>query len=127
MDEVIANARSTGYVTTLFGRRRFLQDINSSNFNLRSFAERTAMNTPIQGTAADVIKKAMIDVSEALRENQLSSRLLLQVHDELVLEVKAEEANMVGDIVKEAMESAVLLSVPLIADIKSGPNWAKAK
>ena len=85
------------------------------------------MNTPIQGTAADVIKKAMIDVSEALRENQLSSRLLLQVHDELVLEVKAEEANMVGDIVKEAMESAVLLSVPLIADIKSGPNWAKAK
>jgi len=127
MDEVIANARSTGYVTTLFGRRRFLPDINSSNFNLRSFAERTAMNTPIQGTAADVIKKAMIDVSEALRENQLSSRLLLQVHDELVLEVKAEEANMVGDIVKEAMESAVLLSVPLIADIKSGPNWAKAK
>lgn len=127
MDVVIANARSTGYVTTLFGRRRFLPDINSSNFNLRSFAERTAMNTPIQGTAADVIKKAMIDVSEALRENQLSSRLLLQVHDELVLEVKAEEAKMVGDIVKEAMESAVLLSVPLIADIKSGPNWAKAK
>ncbi len=127
MDEVIASARTTGYVTTLFGRRRFLPDINSRNFNLRSFAERTAMNTPIQGTAADVIKKAMIDVSQALQEKQLSSRLLLQVHDELVLEVKAEEVEVVGNMSKQAMEKAVSLNVPLIADIKTGPNWAKAK
>jgi DNA polymerase-1 len=127
MDEVIASARTTGYVTTLFGRRRFLPDINSRNFNLRSFAERTAMNTPIQGTAADVIKKAMIDVSQALQEKQLSSRLLLQVHDELVLEVKAEEVEVVGNMIKQAMEKAVSLNVPLIADIKTGPNWAKAK
>jgi len=127
MDEVIADARTTGYVTTLFGRRRFLPDINSSNFNLRSFAERTAMNTPIQGTAADVIKKAMIDVSQALQDHRLSSRLLLQVHDELVLEVKEEEVEKVSTIIKQAMEQAVCLSVPLTADIKIGPNWAKAK
>lgn len=127
MDRAVDEGRSTGYVTTLFGRRRFLPDINSSNFNLRSFAERTAMNTPIQGTAADVIKKAMIDVYQALKKQGLSSRLLLQVHDELVLEVTQEEIEIVSRLVKEAMEQAVSLDVPLVAEVKTGYNWARAK
>ena len=127
MDQVVEEAHSTGYVATLFGRRRFLADINSSNFNLRSFAERTAMNTPIQGTAADVIKKAMIDVDQALKRQGLRSRLLLQVHDELVLEVKSDELDAVKSVVKNAMEQAVTLTVPLIADVKCGLNWAETK
>mgnify|MGYP003585357137 CR=1 FL=1 len=127
MDSVVQEAKTTGYVATLFGRRRYLPDINSSNYNLRSFAERTAMNTPIQGTAADVIKKAMIDVYRALAERGLSSRLLLQVHDELVLEVKENELEEVRTIVKEAMENAAALDVDLVADVKYGVNWAAAK
>ena len=127
MDQVVEEAHSTGYVATLFGRRRFLTDINSSNYNLRSFAERTAMNTPIQGTAADVIKKAMIDVNQALKRKGLCSRLLLQVHDELVLEVKRNELETVTSLVKNAMEQAVSLHVPLIADVKCGFNWAETK
>lgn len=127
IDVLLADARRLGYVTTLFGRRRYLPDITSSNFNQRSFAERTAMNTPIQGTAADIIKKAMIDVYNVLQEKQLCSRILLQVHDELVLEVVAAEADLVGQVVKQAMEQAVNLSVPMIADIKLGKNWAEAK
>lgn len=127
MDQVIQEAKTTGYVATLFGRRRYLPDINSSNYNLRSFAERTAMNTPIQGTAADIIKKAMIDVYRALVRQGLSSRLLLQVHDELVLEVKESELDAVKMIVKEAMEKAVTLDVDLVADVNVGVNWAAAK
>lgn len=127
IDQIVGEARQSGYVTTLFGRRRFLPDINSSNFNQRSFAERTAMNTPIQGTAADVIKKAMIDVYWALQKSGMKSRLLLQVHDELVLEVIEGEVEAVSNLVKKAMEEAVQLDVPLIADVKIGENWAKAK
>ena len=127
MDNVVAQAHQNGFVTTLFGRRRFLPDINSSNYNLRSFAERTAMNTPIQGTAADVIKKAMIDIYKALKGESLSSRLLLQVHDELVLEVRKEELEPVSRLLKKAMEQAVQLDVPLVADVKVGTNWATAK
>ncbi len=127
IDVILTDARRLGYVTTLFGRRRYLPDITSSNFNQRSFAERTAMNTPIQGTAADIIKKAMIDVYSILHEKQLCSRILLQVHDELVLEVVAKEADLVGQVVKQAMEQAVSLSVPMTADVKLGKNWAEAK
>ena len=127
MEQVIREARASGYVATLFGRRRYLPDINSSNYNLRSFAERTAMNTPIQGTAADIIKKAMIDVYHVLVRQGLSSRLLLQVHDELVLEVKESELDAVKMIVKEAMEKAVTLDVDLVADVNVGVNWAAAK
>lgn len=127
MDNTVTEAHEKGYVTTLFGRRRFLPDINSRNFNLRSFAERTAMNTPIQGAAADIIKKAMVDVYRALRHHELRSRILLQVHDELVLEVVNEEKNLVEKIVKDAMEHAVELSVPMIVDVKFGGNWAQAK
>lgn len=127
IDQIVKEAHIKGYVTTLFGRRRYLPDINSSNFNQRSFAERTAMNTPIQGTAADIIKKAMIDVYNQLRDNHLRSRILLQVHDELVLEVIDGEVAKVAEIVQQAMERAVQLSVPLTADVKIGVNWAQAK
>ncbi|TWH49376.1 DNA polymerase I [Sporomusa sp. KB1] len=127
IDESVASAHRDGYVTTLFGRRRQLPDINSRNFNQRSFAERTAMNTPIQGAAADIIKIAMNKVYAALKTKGLKSRLLLQVHDELLLEVTAEELNQVTSLVKQAMEQAVELTVPLVADVKAGPNWAKAK
>lgn len=127
IDTVVENARSTGFVTTLFGRRRYLPDINSGNFNKRSFAERTAMNTPIQGTAADIIKKAMIDVYNALKAAKARSRILLQVHDELVLEVAETEVELVSRMVRQTMEQAVLLSVPLVAEVKTGLNWAEAK
>ncbi|WP_371381623.1 DNA polymerase I [Sporomusa aerivorans] len=127
IDEVVAGAHRDGYVTTLFGRRRHLPDINSSNFNQRSFAERTAMNTPIQGAAADIIKIAMNKVYDALIAEGLRSRLLLQVHDELVLEVTAEELNHVALLVNQAMEQAVQLDVPLLAEVKTGRNWAQAK
>jgi DNA polymerase-1 len=127
MDKMVGEAHQQGYVTTLLGRRRYLPDINSKNFNLRSFAERTAMNTPIQGTAADIIKKAMVDVYRALTRAKLQSRILLQVHDELVLEVLASEVEQVSKIVKEAMEKSVVLAVPLVVDINVGKNWADAK
>jgi len=127
MEEMVARAKKDGYVATLFGRRRYLPDINNSNFNLRSFAERTAINTPIQGTAADIIKLAMIKVQEALNAAGLKSRILLQVHDELVLEVCASEKEQVAKMVKEIMESTVDLSVPLLADVAYGKNWAETK
>jgi len=127
IDNVVKEAHRLGYVTTLFGRRRYLPNINSSNFNLRSFAERTAMNTPIQGTAADIIKKAMIDVHNALQSEKLHSRILLQVHDELILEVPEYEVKQVTKIVKQAMEQSTKLQVPLVVDVKIGKNWATAK
>ena len=127
IDSTILEARMTGYVSTLFGRRRYLPDINSSNFNLRAFAERTAMNTPVQGTAADIIKKAMIQVHHALREQGLKSRMLLQVHDELVLEAPMAEVDLVKALLRSAMENAAALSVPLTVDIKQGLNWAETK
>lgn len=127
IDQMIEGARATGYVTTMFGRRRYLPEIHSTNFNQRSFAERTAMNTPIQGTAADVIKKAMVEVYRRLAAAGLRSRVLLQVHDELVLEVAEAELARVTAIVREAMEGTVSLAVPLTTDIKTGKNWAEAK
>ena len=127
MDDMVASAKKQGYVQTLFGRRRYLPDINSRNFNLRGFAERTAINTPIQGTAADIIKIAMVNVQKMLEQGGYKSRILLQVHDELLLEVTAAEREEVGALVKQTMESAVKLSVPLIADVNYGVNWADAK
>lgn len=127
MDDMVASARKNGYVQTLFGRRRYLPDINSRNFNIRGFAERTAINTPIQGTAADIIKIAMINVQKMLKQGNYKSRILLQVHDELLLEVTADEREEVGKLVKQTMEAAVKLSVPLIADVNYGTNWANAK
>ncbi|MBQ7453792.1 MAG: DNA polymerase I, partial [Selenomonadaceae bacterium] len=125
LDETVAKARKLGYVTTMFGRRRTLPAINSPNFNLRSFAERTAMNTPIQGTAADIIKLAMIRAEENLRG--LKSRIIIQVHDELVLEAKTSELAVAEKILRDAMENVANLSVPLVVDVHSGKNWSLAK
>jgi DNA polymerase-1 len=127
MEKEKQKARELGYVETLFGRRRYLPDIHASNFNRRSFAERTAINTPIQGTAADIIKIAMLKVARDLKEAGVKSHVLLQVHDELVLEVTREEQEKVSHIVKNAMENAVSLSVPLIVEIATGKTWADAK
>jgi DNA polymerase-1 len=127
MEREKQKARDLGYVETLFGRRRYLPDIHASNFNRRSFAERTAINTPIQGTAADIIKLAMLKVARELKKAGVKSRVLLQVHDELVLEITREEQEQVSRIVKDAMETAVTLSVPLVAEIAVGRTWAEAK
>ncbi|WP_238191270.1 DNA polymerase I [Paenibacillus sp. L3-i20] len=127
MDDIVAQAKSDGYVTTLLDRRRYLPEIKASNFNLRSFAERTAMNTPIQGTAADIIKLAMVQMDEALRSRGLKSRMLLQVHDELVFEVPADELELMKTLVPEVMSGALKLDVPLKADVSFGDNWYEAK
>jgi DNA polymerase-1 len=127
MDDVKIQARKDGYVTTLLERRRYLNDINASNFNIRSFAERTAMNTPIQGTAADIIKLAMVQMDAALRERKLKSRMLLQVHDELVFEVPENELELMKSLVPDVMAGALKLDVPLKADVNYGVNWYEAK
>ena len=127
MERMKALARSQGYVATLLGRRRYLPDINNRNFNLRSFAERTAINTPIQGTAADIMKLAMLKVDAALQKSGLSSRVLLQVHDELVLEVKEAERETTAALVQTEMQDAFKLDVPLLAEVNYGKDWASAK
>lgn len=127
MEDVVAKAHQDGYVTTLFGRRRYLPALKSRNFNQRSLAERMAMNTPIQGTAADIIKIAMNKASKALQEAKLKSRILLQVHDELVLEVMDSEIDVVSKILRDAMQNTAKLRVPLTIDINYGKNWAEAK
>ncbi|WP_024413919.1 DNA polymerase I [Streptococcus suis] len=127
METIVREARDKGYVETLYKRRRELPDINSRNFNVRNFAERTAINSPIQGSAADILKVAMINLDKALTEAGLATRMLLQVHDEIVLEVPVAELETVKAMVKETMESAISLSVPLIADENEGPTWYEAK
>lgn len=127
MNEMVEKARETGRAVTLFGRYRELPDIRSKNFNRRSFAERTAMNTPIQGTAADIMKMAMIEVYDRMKKGGFRSRVLLQVHDELVAEVVNEEKEEVAGLLKETMESVVTLKVPLVADVNEGTNWAETK
>lgn len=127
MNRMIEDARKTGRAVTLNGRYRELADINSKNFQRRSFAERTAMNTPIQGTAADIMKMAMIAVYDKMKAGNFKSRVLLQVHDELVAEVTADEKEAVAKLLKETMESVVSLRVPLVADVNEGKNWAETK
>lgn len=127
METIVREARDKGYVETLYKRRRELPDINSRNFNIRNFAERTAINSPIQGSAADILKVAMINLDKALTDAGLSTRMLLQVHDEIVLEVPMAELETVKAMVKETMESAIQLSVPLIADENEGETWYEAK
>ena len=127
LDKIVEKAHDDGFVTTIFGRRRDLPAIKSSNYNQRTLAERMAMNTPIQGSAADIIKLAMIKTHHALNEHSLKSRILLQVHDELVLETVKEEEAQVAELVRHAMENVVQLSVPLFIDIHTGKNWAAAK
>ena len=127
MSDIVREAKEKGYVTTLLHRRRYLPDITSRNFNLRSFAERTAMNTPIQGSAADIIKLAMINMSERLEKEKLQAKLLLQVHDELIFEVPPEEIAILEKIVPEEMENAIALDIPLKVDYSYGPTWYDAK
>jgi len=127
MEEIVADAKQQGYVSTLLHRRRYLPDITSRNFNLRSFAERTAMNTPIQGSAADIIKKAMIEMAKRLESEGLQAKLLLQVHDELIFEAPKNEIEKLKEIVPDVMENAVELSVPLKVDYSYGDTWFDAK
>lgn len=127
MEEIVIEAKQKGYVSTLLHRRRYIPEITSKNFNLRSFAERTAMNTPIQGSAADIIKKAMIDMADRLKKEGLRTRLLLQVHDELIFEAPKDELDTLIAIVPDVMENAIELKVPLKVDYSYGPTWFDAK
>ncbi|KEZ51264.1 DNA polymerase I [Metabacillus indicus] len=127
MEEIVQEAKQNGYVKTLLHRRRYIPEITSRNFNVRSFAERTAMNTPIQGSAADIIKKAMIDMAAKLKEEKLQTRLLLQVHDELIFEAPKEEIPVLEKLVPQVMEHAVELKVPLKVDYSYGSSWYDAK
>ena len=127
LDAMVAFARENGYVQTIFGRRRYIPELRERNFNIRAFGERTAANSPIQGSAADLIKIAMIRIDDALRTKGLESKMLLQVHDELVFEVSPDEMEQVQELVKYDMENAAQLSVPLVVDLGVGPNWLETK
>ena len=123
----VENAKRNGYVTTLFGRRRYIPEINASNKMLAAFGERVAMNTPIQGTAADLIKMAMIRVSQRLKQTGMKSKLILQIHDELIIEAPENEAGTAAEILREEMENAYKFDVPVIADVHTGKTWYEAK
>jgi DNA polymerase-1 len=126
MESTIENARSLGYVETLLGRRRYLPEITSSNSNIRTSAERMAINMPVQGTAGDLIKLAMIQIQERLDSSTMSSKMVLQIHDELLFESPLEEKNPLSEILEELMPQALPgISVPLLIDIKTGPNWGE--
>lgn len=126
MDAVVEQAREQGFVSTLYGRRRWVPELKSSNFNTRSFGERVALNAPIQGTAADIIKLAMIRVRDRLKAEGLEGRLVLQVHDELIVECPESEAETVCKLVEEEMEGVAALSVPLLAETHAGRSWAES-
>lgn len=127
MEDIVRDAKDKGYVETLYHRRRYLPDINARNYNLRSFAERTAINTPIQGSAADILKIAMIDLANRMKEEKMEAVMLLQVHDELVFEVPESELEQLDRLVKDVMENAVKLHVPLVTDSSWGKTWYDAK
>ena len=126
IEAAIAGARENGYVETLFGRRRYLPDINARNANARALAERNAVNAPIQGTSADIIKLAMIAVDRRIREEGLRSRMVLQIHDELVFDAVPEEVSRLKEIVVHEMEHVMELSVPLTVECNEGKNWLEA-
>jgi len=123
MDAVVEKAKAQGYVTTLLGRKRELRDINSRNAALRGFAERNAINAPIQGTAAEMIKLAMIRIHDWMQEKQLRSRMILQVHDELVFDAHKDEISLLQQHIPAMMQAALLLSIPIEVDVKVGMNW----
>jgi DNA polymerase-1 len=127
LDETVEHARRLGYVETLFGRRRYIPELRDANYNVRAFGERTAMNSPVQGSAADLIKIAMVNLAGAMKANGLESAILLQVHDELVIEAPHEEVETVAEVVRQEMQRAGELSVPLVADVGVGDNWLNAK
>ena len=126
IDRAVASVREKGYAETLFGRRRYLPDINSRNATTRSLAERNAINAPIQGTAADIIKKAMINVDRKMKEAGMQSRMVLQVHDELVFDALLSEADDLKKLVTEEMENVIQLSIPLTVECNYGKNWLEA-
>jgi DNA polymerase-1 len=126
INDTIASAREMGYVETLFGRRRFLPDINSRNATVRSLAERNAVNAPIQGTSADIIKLAMINVAKRLEQEKMTSRMILQIHDELMFDAVRDEVDKLKAIVTEEMENVIRLSVPLTVECNYGNNWLEA-
>ena len=126
MDNTIAYARKHGYVETMMRRRRYLRDINSSNATVRGFAERNAINAPIQGTAADMIKIAMINIYREIVNQRMKSVMILQVHDELVFDVFRDETDQVKKIVDEKMKTAILLNVPVEIEMNTGSNWLEA-
>jgi DNA polymerase-1 len=123
IDDILQDARVKGYVTTLLGRIRYLPEITASNQQLRGFAERTAMNTPVQGTSADIIKVAMLRIQEKLAVGGFSTRMLVQVHDELLFEVPEREMDTVVPLLKREMENALTLAIPVVAEFKAGGNW----
>ena len=127
MENIKEYAKEKGYVETLFNRRRYIPEMNSNNFMVRQFGARVAMNTPIQGTAADIMKIAMINLYKELKNRNLASRILLQIHDELLLEVKEEEKEEVKELLKVSMENAFKLSVPLEVELSEANNWYEAK
>ena len=127
MDESASEGMRLGYARTMMGRRRYLPELQSPKAPIREFGKRAAMNTPVQGTAADIIKLAMVRTDRALREAGMQSRLILQVHDELLLECPPEEADQAAEILRTAMEGAAELKVPLVAEVHRGKNWAEAK
>ena len=127
LDSMVEFAKQHGYVTTIFGRRRYIPELRERNFSIRAFGERTAANSPIQGSAADLIKMAMIRIEDALRTSGLAAKMLLQVHDELVFEVPPAELDEVKALVKLQMESAAELAVPLLVDMGTGANWLETK
>ena len=127
MDKNIAMAKSQGYVQTLYLRRRYIPEIQSGNYNTRSFGERVAMNAPLQGTAADIIKLAMVSVAQALKAEKMGSKLILQVHDELILDAPESEAQRAGELLKTCMQGVAQLCVPLLVEVKKAKNWQDAK
>ncbi|HEY9227319.1 MAG TPA: DNA polymerase, partial [Gemmatimonadaceae bacterium] len=127
LDSMKEFAREHGYVQTIFNRRRYIPELRDRNFNIRAFGERTAQNSPIQGSAADLIKMAMINVQRSLDARRLQTRMLLQVHDELVFEVPADEVDAARELVRHEMEHAATLSVPLVVDLGVGENWLATK
>lgn len=127
MDNIVETAKKEGYVETLFHRRRYVPEINSNNYMVRQFGNRIAMNTPIQGTAADIMKLAMINIYRELNKKNLKSKIILQVHDELLIEVIPEEKEEVKQILKQEMENVIKLKVPLKIDIEEGKNLYEAK
>ena len=127
MENIVSDAKSTGYVTTLFNRRRYLPELSASNAIQRSFGERVARNMPIQGTAADIIKIAMVKVFNRLRDENMKSRLIMQVHDELIIEAPEDESEKAMQILKEEMENAVKMKVHLSVDVHTGKTWYDAK
>ena len=127
LDNLVTSAKEKGYVTTMFGRKRPIPELASSNFMQRAFGERIAMNSPIQGTAADIMKIAMIAVFRKLKEKNLKSKLILQIHDELVVETAKDEIEEVKTIITESMKNAASLAVSLEVDLHTGSNWYEAK